>query len=356
MDGFFSEKDCERLRMLLEDRGKKMLLYHSDPDGICAAAMIKKCFTNIESVPRKGPGFTEEFLEAVTRKKPDILIAVDLPIDQEAKAIARLRKEIPGLRVSIIDHHIYERNMNPGILHINPRFAKKDAYIPAACVVYRMLEKMGLEVKPMLWMAAAGVIGDMGMKDCKKLLGQAKKEFPYLFRKGFLDSEIMNAVETISATVTMKGLKGAGMCIKALRDSDGFEDFVRNEKLSGLRKDFHEEFAYVAGGFEKERQEHTKRIWSYEIKSAYSITSIVANHFGSELPDRIIIIRKANPQGWKFSVRGQNMKVNLGDLVKKSIKGIGSGGGHERAAAGITTDWDKFMERFVKNAKKASFS
>ncbi len=349
--GFFSEEEREALRALLEDRGRRIILYHADPDGICSAAMIAKAFPGAEFIPRKGPGITEDFLNVLIEKKPDVLVAVDLPLDQELKSIRKLRKEVPGMRMAIVDHHIFERNMNPGILHVNPRFHKPGIYMPAACMVYRMLEAMGLEVKPMLWMAAAGVIGDMGMKDCRRMLSEAKREFPYLLKKAPRESRIMDAVETMSAAVTMTGLKGAGACLKALKEGDGFEDFAGNKKLSKLRKDFQEEFKFVTGGFQKEHIEHTRKIWSYEIKSAYSITSMVANHFGSKFPDRIIIIRKVNPQGWKFSVRGQKSKLNLGDLVKKSVKGIGSGGGHERASAGMVSDWDKFITRFVKNVK-----
>jgi len=351
MEKWFSEEESASLKALLEDGGRRIILYHADPDGVCSAAMIAKLFPGAEFIPRKGPGITEGFLQLLIEKKPDVLLALDLPLDQEIKAIRRLRKEVPGIRMSIIDHHIFERNMNPGILHVNPRFHKPGVYVPAACIIYRMLEAMKIEVKPMLWMAAVGVIGDMGEKWCGKLISEAKREFPYLLRKGTRESRIMDAVETISAAITMNGLKGSGACLKALKEGEGFEDFAGNSKLSKLRKDFHEEFAFVTGGFQKEHIEHTKKIWSYEIRSAYSITSMVANHFGLEFPDRIIIIRKVNPQGWKFSVRGHNTKLNLGDIVKKSVKGLGSGGGHEKAAAGIVSDWDKFIARFIKNAK-----
>jgi single-stranded DNA-specific DHH superfamily exonuclease len=351
MEKWFSDEERDYLKVLLEDKGRRIILYHSDPDGVCSAAMVAKLFPGAEFIPRKGPGITDDFLKVLIEKKPDVLVALDIPLDQEFRAIRSLRKEVPGMRMAIIDHHIFERNMNPGILHVNPRFHKPGDYIPASCVVYRMLEAMKLEVKPLLWMAAAGVVGDMGEKWCGKLMREAKKEFPYLLKKGPRESKIMDAVETISATITMTGLKGAGTCLKALKEGDGFEDFAGNKKLSKLRKDFHEEFRFVTGGFQKEHIEHTKKVWSYEIKSAYSITSMVANYFGSKFPDRIIIIRKVNPQGWKFSVRGQKSKLNLGNLVKKSVKGIGTGGGHERASAGIVSDWDKFITRFVKNAK-----
>jgi len=348
---FFTDDERDYLEVLLEDKGRRIVLYHTDPDGICSAAMIAKLFSDIEFIPRKGPTFTKEFVDVLIEKKPDILIAIDLPIDQDTETINRLKKEIPGLRMSIIDHHIYESNMNPEILHINPRFHKKGIYMPAACMIYRLLEAMKLDVKPMLWIAAAGVIGDMGMADCGKLLADTKKGFPYLLKKEPRDSKIMDAVETISAVITMTGLKGAANCLKAIKDADGFEDFVKNEKLAKLRSDFNEEFEYVTGGFEKEHVDHTKNIWSYRIDSAYSITSQVANHFGLEFPDNIIIIKKVHNQRWKMSIRGHNTKLNLGDIVKKSVKGLGSGGGHEKAAAALVSDWDKFIEKFVENVK-----
>jgi single-stranded DNA-specific DHH superfamily exonuclease len=93
---------------------------------------------------------------------------------------------------------------------------------------------------------------------------------------------------------------------------------------------------------------------AYELKSVLNIVSVISTILAQQNPEEIIIIRKKTPKGeWKMSIRSQTGRANVGRLTKNCVKGIGSGGGHEKAAGALITDWEKFKERFLAGLRGA---
>ncbi len=345
-----TEPELKKFRKFLDTGGKKLLLYHNDPDGIASAMLLLKYFPDFETIPRKGPMIRDDFIDELIRKEPKLVIFMDLPVDQESRKINRLLKRT-GCRIMILDHHIYEKNMDSrDVLHMNPRFRKKDAYIPAAYMVYRILEKMGLDIKKWCWVAAMGVIGDYTLKDCMDIFKECKKEYPYLLDKEPLKSKLSEASDIISYAVTMKGLKGAGEALKMLMKSLDYDEFMKNKNLQKWKGEMEREFDFVIKDAEKEECPEVGLL-IYRIKSRFSLTSLIATHFSEKYPNKIIIVKKVSGDVWKLCLRDQSGRVNLGEMVKKCVKGIGSGGGHEKAAGVMTTDWNRFKKRFISLLK-----
>lgn len=345
-----TREELERFGEFMQSKesGKGILVYHGDADGACSAAVFLRFFRDFESIPRKGPIMGKDFVQVLLDKKPELLVFIDLPVDQESGKLEMLLKEMPGLRIAVLDHHIAEKNVNSErILHINPRFHKEDAYIPAACMLYRMSEGMGKPVKPLIWIAAMGTIGDYGIDDCSRLIEECRKEYPFLLEgPDPRDTRLGYGADMIAAAATMKGLNGIAECLKALLSAQGFEDFESVKKLREWKDDLDEEFGMIMNDFERDKQSfEQERLVVFEVKSPLSITSLIATHIGAMLPDRIVVIRKKSGDTWKVSLRNQEGSVNLGDIVKNCVEGIGSGGGHEKAAAGIVNDWDLFLKR-----------
>jgi single-stranded DNA-specific DHH superfamily exonuclease len=364
--------ELERLREFLgaaRDR-KGFLLYHGDADGICSAALFLRFFRGFEYSPRKGPIMGEDFVRLIMNKKPGLLVFLDLPVDQEWRRLRGFLRGIPGLRIAIIDHHIAERDMSSGrVLHINPRFLKKDVYVPAACILYRILEGFGRHypallnadkpggngVRPLIWMAAMGVIGDYGWRGCPGLMEECREEYPYLLRGGPLRSRLGEGADIIAAAATLKGLSGVSECLKALVASQGFEDFESAGKLQEWKSEIDDELQFILDDFKKKRHLFGKEnLVVYEVKSGLNLTSMVATKIGEMFPGRIVAIRKSSGGNWKVSLRGQNTGLNLGDIAKSCVKGIGSGGGHEKAAAALVSDWGAFLKRLRRELVRAS--
>ncbi len=352
----FTKEELERFEKFMEP-GRGFLVYHGDADGVCSAAMFLRFFRGFEYTPRKGPAIGNDFVQAVLDKKPELLVFIDLPVDQEWKMLERFLEEIPGLRIVILDHHIAERDVSSKrVLHINPRFRKEGIYIPAACMVYRMLEGMGKKVRPMVWMAAMGTIGDYGLQDCGKLLEECREEYPFLLEgDNPRKSKLGYGAELVAAAATIKGMRGVAECLKVLLDAEGFEDFESVRKLQEWNRELDEELETAIHSFGKEKEVFEKeKLVVFEVKSPLNIASIVSTRMGTELPDRTVVIRKKSGNAWKVSLRNQEGMVNLGDVVKECVKGIGSGGGHEKAAAAVVSDWDIFLKKLRQALSKAS--
>jgi single-stranded DNA-specific DHH superfamily exonuclease len=353
-----TREELEKLQDFLKaERFKKgLLLYHGDADGICSAALLLKFFKGFVYSPRKGPYVGEDFVKIVMDKKPDLLVFLDLPVDQEWKKLRGFLREIPGLRIVIIDHHIYEKDLNSErVLHINPRFRKKGVYLPAACMVYRILEGFGKEVRPLIWVAALGVIGDYGWEGCEDLLEECREIYPNLLKGEPPKSKLGEGADIIASVVTLKGLSGVAECLKVLMSSEGFEGFESNKRLQDWKREMDDEFQIVVDDFKRKKEYFEKeKLIVYEIKSGLNLTSMLATYFGDKYPDKTVVIKKASGDEWKVSLRSQDNRINLSKILKKCVKGIGSGGGHERAAAALVKDWDKFLKRLKKELRKSS--
>lgn len=332
--------DYGRLEKWLGGKGKKILVYHRDADGICSAALLLKSFPCFRCIPREGPVIDKDFYGRLVKEEPDLLVFLDIPADQEWQKLLKIREALPGLDLAIIDHHTVEKDMNPeGMIHVNPRFLDEKYYIPAACVVYEMLEKMGKDVVNLSWISAVGVIGDYGFRDCHWVLKNANKE-------GHTTKKLVLISNMISSAITLKGLKGAMEALGILRKSETPEDFSGAGKMEEWNESVQKELRCILKDFEKEKEVFEKeKIILYELKNKLNTTSIIATITAEKYPDYIVIIRKKSGKIVKVSLRYQAGKLSVGKLAKRCSEGIGSGGGHIKSAGAITKDWEKFRKR-----------
>ncbi len=305
-------KEIARLEAMLKTR-KGFLLYHSDSDGVCSAAMLQRFFKGFERSPMKGPIMSDEVISSILEKRPEALVFLDLPVDQEAEKLGRLLKAIPGMSIAIIDHHIAERDMNSEI-------------------------------------AAMGTIGDYGWQGCPELMKQAREDFPGFMEGEPRKSRLGSGSDIIAAAATLKGLRGVGECLKHLDEAQGIEDFEEAQPLKEWKREMDEEFLAALDDFGKNRQEFRKEMLAtYEVKSRVNLASMLSTRAGEAMADWTVAIRTRAGDLWKVSLRNQSGRVNLGDVVKRCAAGIGSGGGHEKAASAMVSDWDEFLTRLRKS-------
>ena len=346
-----SKQTLEKLNEFLNIDGKKYLYYHRDQDGICSASLILKFYPGFDAITKKGPRLTKESLDAMIRNKPDVVVFVDLPVDHEWKLLQTFQKEVPSAKIVIIDHHIYEKNLNSeSVVHINPLFEKK-IYQSASYLVYNILKKVhGNKVKRFLWIAMMGAIGDYDLSGSLDMVKESKEKYPHLIGKDPHDSELAKGAKLLGAAITMKNWKGAKEALDTLVKAETYDDFATKKKFKDYKKQYDNEFRRVLDTAERENIPECNLV-IFKIESELSMVSNISNYFSTRYPDKIIIVRKKSMTEWKFSVRFQNGKINLGTIIKKAISDIGTGGGHPKAAAGMTEDWDKFKENFIRKLK-----
>jgi len=348
MKNFLKGADLGKIENLLNTKGKKLLVYHSDVDGICSSALLLKFFSGFKSVPREGPVLDEGFMETLLSKKPSLLLFMDIPADQEWRKLLILKRKLE--KMMIIDHHIVEKDMNSfGVLHINPRMANKDVYIPASAVVYEILRSLGYPVKKLIWIAAAGVIADYGFEDCGPLLEECERMYPGTLSDKPSPLKLSRIAEMLAALITLKGLKGAKLGLDLLTKIETIRDIRNHKDLKECYQKVRKEIERIMEDFEKHAEfVPEKNVITYEIKSKLNITSIIATKVTDTYKKEVIMIRKRSKQGWKISLRCQSGKVNVGDLAKKASLGLGSGGGHQKSAGALVRDWEKFRRNVLK--------
>lgn len=343
------KEELQRIRKVLDTKGRKLLFTHQDADGICAAALMLKFFPDFECVIREGPRVEHEMVEEIIEKAPKAMVFLDLPVDQEAEKIEQIKKALPETSILIIDHHIPEKDLsNDRVLHINPMF-RENIYLPASYLVYQILEDMRIEVKKYIWISCIGVIGDYGLEDCKPFLDRCRKLYHDLMFGHPLMSKLGQGAQLVSAAITLKGAHGAQKALKSLVGADDFDDFALNREIVEWFDVVRKEINRILLDFDEHKEEDKEKgIIMYELKSRLNISSVISTILAQQNQDEIIVIRKRTLKGeWKLSMRDQKGRVNLGQLTKKAVKGIGTGGGHEKAAGALVSDWDAFRKRFI---------
>jgi single-stranded DNA-specific DHH superfamily exonuclease len=336
---------------MLSVPGRKLLLYHADADGVCSAALLLKFFPDFEAIPREGPIMDDRFLRELRGKKPALLVGVDLPLDQEVKKLKKFQKAVPGLELLVIDHHIIMADLNrEGMLHINPRFEEKEAYIPASYAVYRLLEELGKPVKKYVWVSAIGVIGDYGFRDCDDLIGECMAGCPgsIKFSKSIFDSHLGQSSEIISGCITLKSMAGAKMALKRLLECETYKDFLQSPVLVACKDEVQAEIRRLISEFTAKPPRPEKGVIFCRIGGRLNLNSVISSILSARFPDNVVIVSKAVKRNFKVSARCQSGRINVGTLLKKASAGIGSGGGHEKAAGALVNDWEKFRKRVME--------
>ena len=345
-----SKAELEKLESFLEIEGNRILFHHNDADGVCSAALFLKFFHDFDPRPRSGPIIDDNFVREMEIERPDLLVFLDLPVDQSWKELNKLMKKLPNLKIVIIDHHIFEKNMNSKhFLHINSMFKSKD-YIPASAIIYDILKEMKMNVKPYVWISSIGIIGDYGFETnfCKDILKECKKMYPDLLRGHPLETRLAEGAEIISAATAIRGLRGAEYTLEALLKSRYFKDFSSVKIFEKWMIQMKREFEKVVKRAEN-KKEIVGDVVFFPVKSKLGIYQDLGTYFGKENPKKVVMtIRDFGDGIYKIGLRGQSGKHNLGELAKKCSKGIGNGGGHPKAAGAIVNDIKKFKKRLLK--------
>lgn len=323
---------------------RRLILYHRDIDGTTSAALLMKFFPS-DAISLQYKDFPL-LVKRVEDAKPDLLVILDLSIDQFWKDIRHLEKTT---KILVIDHHVIFKDLNsPHTLHVNPRFAQKDAYLPAAYLVYHILKAMGKAVLPYSWISGIGVIGDYAFEECKDVLDEVRKTDPDHVAGHPRSSRLGMAGNLISSAITLWKEKGAQKALDILLKAKKLEDFENNKELIEGKRTVEKDIEMTLKRFEKEKEVFPeKKCIIYQLRTSLSISSAVSTTLGERYPDMTILIVQQSEGGYKLSLRNQSGKINLNDIVKKASEGIGTAGGHEKAAGGFVENFELFKKRFL---------
>ncbi|MFH1978618.1 MAG: DHHA1 domain-containing protein [Candidatus Aenigmatarchaeota archaeon] len=361
VSGYF--KDLKKTEEFLNTKGKKMLFYHSDADGVCSAALLLKHFSGFDHKPRRGPEIESSFVNYLIEEKPDVLVFVDMPVDQSWDKLQLVMKKLTKTKLVIIDHHIPGKDLNSkNIVHVNPRL-EDNYYLPASYLVYKMIELMKKDVEEYMWIAVMGVIGDFAKEDTKDIIAAFRKKYPKLIGKDTMNSKMTKGVNMIASAVTMKANVGIEQVLDIIQTAKNYEEFADTSELKHWDNQVNKEIDEVMKTFKKEKKKSKKgeselvdfypelNLLFYIVNTEFGVTSTVANKISVKMEDTVVIIARKTEKGYKVSARNQTGRVNTGAVLKESTKGIGGGGGHEQASGAFVTDWGMFKSRVIRKLK-----
>ena len=366
------KKELAQLKEVLKSKNK-ILVQHRDVDGSCCAAQLLKFYPDFKTLSIKDPFIPDNIIMEIIEQKPELLVFVDVGVDEHLDRIVKIKNQLKGAKIFLIDHHVIQNDLNKnGILHINPRFQDPEIYIPASLMVFHILKHMeslektdrntfldkvhGKPVSSLSWIACIGVISDYGHKNNKEFITECKKQYGKLLdAKELIDSRIGDSAKTIYSAIILKGEYGVKKSVDCLVKSEGFGEFEKNETLKGWRLQVDKEIDDVVAKCEKDKEDINGVVFC-EIDSKLNMASIISNILTEKYQDKIVVVGKEVLDGWKVSIRGSRShvsgKINLANSVKIAVEGIGYGGGHPQAAGAFTQDWEKFKERLLKEINR----
>lgn len=331
--------DKERLARLLEK--KILVVYHRDVDGTTAAAQLLKVYPG-DALSLDAPLLDAVTVHEIIERKAEVVVFLDLAVDRDLDKIREIEKTS---EVVIIDHHLFENNPSSSkTMYMNPRLQKSKAYEPTSYGIHRVLETLG---KPTVaWIAAIGVIGDYGFEECKDIFDEVASE---LVQGDPLQSRLGQGAKLISSAITVADEVGAEKALHALLKAGSFEAFEAHEQLQTWKKEVQQEIQRVVESFQEKAELHpSKGLGILEVTSKLSINSTVSTILAEQNPEMTIITYRQVDDGYKLSLRNQSGSINLNTILKNVCKGIGRGGGHEKAAGALITDWETFKKRFLE--------
>ena len=305
----------------LKNVDKDIVIFaNDDGDGVCSAALLLAYLRERKIKPDLYfGGYDRKTLESFTRRKNKFVIFVDFAIDQYLEIIKAFKKS----KVMVIDHHVITNNLNKiGVVHINPRFEKPNAYISASHITSDICKKAGL--KGCSWLGKLGDVCDRADKG-----NNLENEAAF----------IISAIEAIDKNRFEE-------LAKTLSEIEGLEYFVYNPKYQRLKERLSTEIRLQLESIEPML---SKDIIFFEIKSRLSISSILSSMLLDKYPNKTFLIYKKTNDFYHIS--GRSKMINLVNAFKIACKGVGRGGGHSVAAGAEVRDINIFMQRFLEYAE-----
>jgi single-stranded DNA-specific DHH superfamily exonuclease len=337
-------------------RGRTVVVYDTDGDGLGAAAIIAKTLKGLfKKYPKAVPRdhglslITDRLVSKI--KDFDNIIFLDIAADEKSETVMKLVKKS---RVIVIDHHQIRKNLGKGgVLHVNPVFWEKKIPSSQYCtskITYDICR--GLVEDDFDWLAGIGVINDKAEKSWKGFLKSIYKKYkisPKIF-------ELVNDI--ITSPYMFSEDNDLDISYKACLESSSPTDILesRNDASRKLRKYYdiiEKEIKSAMKTWKKDAEIfEDKKLILIELKTKFSINSVISTKISFEKPHYTVLVARMNGKHVSASLRRQDKKVNCGELARKLTRNIknSSGGGHV-PAAGIKIlkkDWKQVRNRVLE--------
>jgi len=324
-----------------------ILIFHSDADGICSAAMVKKILPCEPLLINQPMPVDQNVIAKIQTTVPNKIIFLDLAVAQQQD----IMKKIGSIcDILIIDHHISKNVSNKAITHINPRFEKPDIYQSASYLTYQICSRIK-DISEMLWIAGVGIVGDYNIKFSRDLVADIEK---YYDIHHIQESFIKNVADIIEASRATKVLSPEEI-VNVLYKYSTYKEFQESEEYHKLFQSYQtisNELEAIL--IDAKKAEKIGNIIFYNLKSKYNIRSPVSTKLGEIYPKKLIVVYQFMYNKVKVSMRAQN-SFDVNDILRKATSSFKvSSGGHKEAGGVILSkdQWDEFKQNLIKIVNK----
>lgn len=352
-----------KLKKVLKNSKRAVLLYHIDTDGVCSAKLMSEALQRLNiQVVNYFPTTpkllnSNDFQKGINRSDADLIIIVDVEVRENTSLV----KNNKDKNIIVMDHHsIDEIPKHDNIIYINPKLEGVKDYTPAAKIVYDTINQI-IDISDLDWVAVVGVIGDSAgnvfpdfvkkiMKKYKVKIGKDKKHF--------FDSFFGTLSNMINSGKIVKGNDGASTALKLLQDTKTPNEFYEHAyKLRDWNNKIEDYLERVKLDFEKEKEKvEGLDLYFFSFKPEFTIGSVLSTIIAFEKPHNTIIMFSKKNGVTTINYRRQDKKYDMGLLAKNSVKGLlrAGGGGHVPAAGGHiqTKDLNALKSNIIKEYKK----
>ena len=351
----------QRVLDFLRNVGEKdrlAILHHTDPDGICSAALLARFFEmkmdgfDIFFINQKPNEIliTDATIVALREHKVNKLIVVDMAVDQVPQKIIEAEK---FLSVLVIDHHkLYTDSNSPMCVVCKPQMiyeiGEDAAWYCSSKFTYDLITEI-TPIEELAWISAIGIIGDCATEQWKPFMQRLFLHLRITLKPDMFSTDLGQIADMISCTESYDWRK-ARICLDLLRRAKGYKELFTSE-IAEFQSIIKKEVEYWISNAEKLAQFYDDiDLIFYYITPQYSVKSTMSTLFAAKYPNKtIIIIQDTKEEILPFSARRQDKKIAVNELVEEAVRNFAGAqaGGHIPSAGGTIHRED--LERFRNN-------
>lgn len=349
-------------------KGKTVLVYDTDGDGIGSAVIVaktlKKLFNKFPvAIPNSHDEnfITKKLYNEILKQKPEFIITLDMPADQELCFVLKLAKKS---KILVIDHHQVHNDLNKfeKIIYVNPVFLKIKMPPYKYCVskiAYDICSKI-VNINDLNWLAGVGIINDYCGEKWKDFLDEIYKKYPKLKGKElYYFNNKLGYISYLVSSAYYFEKKHRGLGYKVCLEASSPIELIKaktssSKKLKKLYEKVESEIKTTIKNWKKDAEIfENKKLIFLKLKTKMLIQSPISTKISLEKPDYTIVVINTSKEKAYISLRRRDGKVDCGKLASTVVKGLknSSGGGHAPAAGAniLKKDLEEFRKRIISN-------
>lgn len=327
--------------MGLTKKDRIALMHDKDPDGICSGVIVATLVRRLRGKPvdvrLHVPGSaylpTPGMAGRLKKKRINVLITTDISADHEPAFIRRVAK---FARVIILDHHkVYTKFSEKNITVVKPQLLQKRVQ-PSAYAASKFTFDLGnrlADLSDLDWLAATGLIADVGGASWKRWLGAVFRKHGLAMKKDHFATRLGQMATVINSAIVFDS-RNIPLVYKTVLGARKPADVMRS-RLRRYHDAVQRELDKWTRLLDKKAEKHPEHeLIVYYIEPKLHIKATLSTVLSLKYPHNTLVLLSPAGSMVTVSARRHDQKVAMNTLLERSVQGLrgASGGGHIPAA------------------------